>query len=186
MDCCVKGQGGSKGWNTFLTADPFRISWLIRTSKTWWHITISKAGWHNTNFNRTVKRQEQCSSKQDKNCPSFPPTPLLEDTTVPLIDSVKSLGVLLYSTLTMENLISQTSKSCCYQLRRISSVRKYRFTEATEKLVASLILSRLDYCSSLLSGLPASSVHSNRRIQNCAVRLIPRFPGSLEVLIITY
>ena len=96
----------------------------------------------------------------------------LDATTVPLSDSVKSLGVLIDSTLSMENFISQTAKSCYYQLRRISSVRKYLSTEATMKLVTSLILSRLDYCSSLLSGRPASSVQSLRRIQNCTARLI--------------
>ena len=42
----------------------------------------------------------------------------LDDTTVPLSDSVKSLGILLNSTLSMENFISQTAKSCYYQLRR--------------------------------------------------------------------
>ena len=76
----------------------------------------------------------------------------LDDTTVPLSDSVKSLGVLLHSTLSKEN-ISQTARSCYYQLRVISSVRKYRSTEATVKLITSLILSRLDYCNFLLSGL---------------------------------
>ena len=91
----------------------------------------------------------------------------LDDTTVPLSDSVKSLGVLLDSTLSRQKFISQTAKSCYYQLRRISFVRKYISTEATMKLVTSLILSRLDYCSSLLSGLPASSVQSLHRIQNC-------------------
>ena len=55
----------------------------------------------------------------------------LDDTTVPLSDSVKSLGVLLDSTLSMENFISQTAISCYYQLRRISSVRKYLSTEAS-------------------------------------------------------
>ena len=81
----------------------------------------------------------------------------LDDATVKShTHSVKGLGVLLYSTLSMKNFISQTAKSCYYQLRRISSVRKYLSTEATVKLVTSLIMSRLDYCSSLLSGLPAS------------------------------
>ena len=64
----------------------------------------------------------------------------LDNTTVCLSDSIKSLGVLLDSTLCMENFISQTAKSCYYQHRRISSVRKYLSTEATEKLVATLIL----------------------------------------------
>ena len=84
---------------------------------------------------------------------------------IPLSDSVKSRGVLLNSTLSMENFISQTPKSCYYQLRRITSVRNCLSTEAT--VVTSLFLSRLDYCNSLLSGLPASPIQSLSRIQNC-------------------
>ena len=80
--------------------------------------------------------------------------------------------VLINSTVSMENFISVTAKSRYYQLRRISSVRNYVFTEAIVELVTPFILSCLDYCSSLLSGLPASSVQSDRRIQNCAARLI--------------
>ena len=81
----------------------------------------------------------------------------LDATTVPLSDSVKSVGILLDSTLSMKNFISQTAKSCYYQVCRFSSVWEYLSTEATMKLVTSLILSRLDYCSPLLSGLPVSS-----------------------------
>ena len=89
--------------------------------------------------------------------------------------TVKSPSVLLNSTLSMENFISQTAKSCYYPPHRISSVWKYLSTEATVKLVTSLVLlPRLDYCNSLLSGLPASSVHSLPRIQNCATHLILR------------
>ena len=46
------------------------------------------------------------------------------------------------------------------------------FPPRLQKMVTSLISSSLDYCSSLLPGLPAS-VHSPRPIQNCAVSLIP-------------
>ena len=69
--------------------------------------------------------------------------------------TIKSLSVIYYSTLSMKKFISQTFKSCYYQLSRISSLRKYLSTEATVKLVTSFILSRLDYCNFLLSGLVA-------------------------------
>ena len=96
----------------------------------------------------------------------------LDETSITLSDSVKNLGVTLDSTLSMQNYIRQTAQSCYYQLRRISSVRKFLSTDTTAKLVTSLILSRLDYCNALLSGLPASSIHSLQRIQNCAARLV--------------
>ena len=101
----------------------------------------------------------------------------LGDTTVPPSDSVKSLGVFLDSSWSKENFISQTSKSCYCQLRRISSARMYLSTEASVKLVTSLILSHLDYCNSLISGRPTSSYHSRRRIHNCAARLILKIKG---------
>ena len=70
----------------------------------------------------------------------------------------------------METGINQTSRSCCYQLRRFRCVPKCLSTEATVTLVTSLILSRLDYCNS-----PFSSAcflcpynYSLRCSQNCA------------------
>ena len=93
---------------------------------------------------------------------------------IPLSDSVKNLGVTLDNTLSMQKFISQTCQSCYCQLRCIASVRKYLTTEAAAKLVTSLILSRLDYCNALLSGLPASSIHRLQRIQNSAARLVLR------------
>ena len=72
----------------------------------------------------------------------------------------KALAFSASTALSMENFISQTSKSCYYQLGRISSVRKYLSIEASVKLVTSFILLRLDYCNFHLSGLLASSVHT--------------------------
>ena len=92
----------------------------------------------------------------------------LGDTFIPLSDSVKNLGRRhsrrnpRYEELHQHHL----RQFCYYQPRRICSVRKYLTTGATAKLVTSLILSRLDYCNALLSGLPAKSTHSLQHIQN--------------------
>ena len=113
-----------------------------------------------------VKRQKRCCTEQDKNYPPLLAAPFgLTTITQPLCLTVKGIGVLL-ATLSMGNFINQTSKFSYYQLRPISSTRKYLSTEATVKLTTSLILSRLDYCNSLLSGLPAPSVHSLRPVRS--------------------
>ena len=81
-----------------------------------------------------MKRQKRCSSEQDKNCPLFLSTPFSLTIPQSLSLTVKSLGVLLDSILSMENFISQIAKFCYYQLRRISSAQKYLSTEATVTL----------------------------------------------------
>ena len=103
----------------------------------------------------------------------LPPLSLqLCNTTIPISESAKNLGVHLDSTLSMQNFVSQTAKSCYYHLRRISLIRKHLTTEATVKLVLCLIMSRIDYCNSLLSGVNQSYIYTLQRIQNNAARLI--------------
>ncbi|KAK7100549.1 hypothetical protein V1264_023478 [Littorina saxatilis] len=98
----------------------------------------------------------------------------LDDATVPFSPAVKSLGVFLDSTLSMQTHISFITKTCFFHLRRIASIRRYLTQDACVKLVVSLIFSRLDYCNSLLAGLPASSIHGLQRVQNAAARLTLR------------
>ena len=96
----------------------------------------------------------------------------LGQNSIPLASSVKNLGVILDKTLSMQSFVSSTTQSCFFHLYRISTIRKYLTTEAATKLVVCLILSRLDYCNSLLFGLPASTIQPLQRIQNSAARLI--------------
>lgn len=74
----------------------------------------------------------------------------------------------------MTNFVSATAKACYFHLRRISLIRKYLSVDAATKLVISLVLSRIDYCNSLLSGLPESTTHTLQRVQNNAARLVLR------------
>ena len=45
-------------------------------------------------------------------------------------------------------------------------------TQATQTLVCSLVLSRLDYCNSLLSGCPQYLLDKLQKVQNAAARLV--------------
>ena len=60
------------------------------------------------------------------------------------------------------------------QLRRTGKIRSFLSTDAANKLAVSLILSRLDYCNSLLAGLPDNKLNKLQRIQNHAARLVLR------------
>ena len=66
---------------------------------------------------------------------------------------------------------------CCIlfcQLRRIGKIHSFLSTDVANKLAVSLILSRLDYCNSLLAGLPDNKLNKLQRIQNHAARLVLR------------
>ena len=62
----------------------------------------------------------------------------------------KSLGVYTDATLSTAKHIDHNSRSAYLEIRRISSVRHLLTKKATVQLMYSFVLSRLDYCSSLL------------------------------------
>ena len=63
-----------------------------------------------------------------------------------------------------------------YELRRISSIRKYLTIDATKTIVCSLVLSRLDYCNSILSGSSKCLIKKLQKVQNAAARITLRMP----------
>ena len=86
--------------------------------------------------------------------------------------SVKYLGVKLDQTLSMHDQISSTCRACFFELRRIASIRPFLSKEAVLKLVVATVLSRLDYCNSVLIGLPEDQILRLQRVQNSAARLV--------------
>ena len=68
--------------------------------------------------------------------------------------------------------VSKITSSCYYHLRRLFQLRNLVSQKVMAQLVTSLILSRLDYCNSVLINLPASTIAPLQRVQNSAARLV--------------
>ena len=88
--------------------------------------------------------------------------------------SAKNLGVIFDNNMNMEKQVSNICKSANFQLRNIGSIRKCLNDTAAAQLVHSLITSRLDYCNSLLGGIPDSQIERLQRVQNNAARIVAR------------
>ena len=90
--------------------------------------------------------------------------------------SVKNLGVMFDSTMSMKIQVNFITKSCYYHLRRVRKIRRYLTEDATKSLVNAYITSRLDYRYALLAGLPLYLMKKLQRVQNCAARLVKQIP----------
>ena len=82
---------------------------------------------------------------------------------------VKNLGCWFDGQLKMDTQINSIYKTALFHLYNIRRIRKFLNFECTKILVKT---SRLDFCNSLLYGLPNNQLHKLQRIQNAAARLI--------------
>ena len=87
-------------------------------------------------------------------------------------DNARNLGVYFDCTFSMEHHVKQLCKSLFFELRKISHTRAFLNEASLQKLVTSFVLSRLDYCNSLLVNLPNDTIPKLQRIQNHAARLV--------------
>ena len=76
--------------------------------------------------------------------------------------------------LKMDAHVTSICKSANFHLRNIGSIRSCSTDSAAAQLVHSLITSRLDYCNSLLVGLPENQIQKLQRVQNNAARMVKR------------
>ena len=94
---------------------------------------------------------------------------------------MKNLGLTLDSHLTMNAHVSNIARTCYFELRRLTSIRRFLTSTATATLVSAFALSRIDYCSSLLFGSTHDVTSHLQRIQNYAARVILRLPMSSSI-----
>ena len=112
------------------------------------------------------------SSSRMSTALSIPESFDIGNASVPFSDTVKNLGVTLECHLSLKTHVLNVVRTANFELRRISSIRRLLTTEATATLVSAFILSRFDYCNSLLSGCPRSLILRLQKVQNNAARLI--------------
>ena len=100
------------------------------------------------------------------------------DSVVELSNCVKDLGVTLDNHLTLGSHVQGVCRTATFGLRSIARVRKYLDQQTCERLVHAYVSSKLDYCNSLLYGLPGEMLNRIQRIQNNAARVVTRIRKS--------
>jgi len=69
-------------------------------------------------------------------------------------------------------LVTETVCSCFATLRQISSIRHSLSRPALLTLIRALVISKLDYCCSVLAGAPETLLHRLQSVLNAAARLV--------------
>ena len=96
---------------------------------------------------------------------------------------MKNLGFTLDCHLTMNAHVSNIAQTCYFELCRLASIRRFLKSTATVTLVSAFVLSRIDYCNSLLFDSTHDVISHLQWIQNYAARVILRLPMSSSITI---
>ena len=96
------------------------------------------------------------------------------DVSVAIVESVKLLGVILDSTLSMDKQVNALVKACNFHIRVLRHVGSCLMPGAARTILIGLVTSRLDYCNSLLYGTSESNLDKLPRVQNNLARVVLR------------
>ena len=143
---------------------------------------VSRLGWIPTNSSSTYDKTEALVfGTRSRTSVCYSEHLNIGGCPIPFQPKVESLGVVLDSSLTMSHHISSVCRSAYLELRRISAIRPFLTTSSTATLVCSRLISRIDYCSSLLAGISSGQIARLQRILNNSARLIFRKKRSEHV-----
>jgi len=97
---------------------------------------------------------------------------VMGSTTIKAVDTVRDLGVIVDSQLTMSAHVKKLCQTCYYQLRQLRPIARSLTGDTAKTLVHSFIACRLDYCNSLLYGMSDALFKRLQSVQNAAARLV--------------
>ena len=118
-------------------------------------------------------KTEFCIIASTRNLNAIPALQLkIGDIAIDPSTTVRNLGVLFDSKLSMTSHINSICKSVNFHIRNLWRIRRFLTQESCLHAVRALILSRIDYANSLLYGAREVDLQRLQRLQNKAARLV--------------
>ena len=84
--------------------------------------------------------------------------------TIPPSASCRNLGVMFDKNACMDDQITSLCRSAHFHLRNIRAIRNLLTDSAAAQLVHALVTARIDYCNSLLYGIPDYKLTKLQRV----------------------
>jgi hypothetical protein len=97
---------------------------------------------------------------------------LVAGSPVVISSEVKSLGVILDSTLSFTAHVDNVCKASGYYIRAIRHIRKSITEETAASIACALVAARIDYCNALLYGTSQQNTQKLQRVQNSLARAV--------------
>ena len=119
--------------------------------------------------------------KRTKHLHTLPTSIIIGNGQITFKQSVMNLGFILDCHLNMKAHVSNIALTCYFELRCLASIRRFLTSTASATLVSAFILSRIDYCNSLLFGSTHDVTSHLQRMQNYAARVILHLPRSSNI-----
>ena len=97
---------------------------------------------------------------------------LKQGITIRFVSTIKNLGFIMDSNLTLTNQIISLKKNCFATIRKIAKIRYLLSKDSLKTIVNSLVISCLDYCNALYYGIDQKLLLQLQQIQNAASKLV--------------
>ena len=166
-----------------MSAPPNRISELVHSMQSC--IGDVKA-WASANMLKLNDNKTELmfvTSRRTMHLHNLPTSITMYNAQIPFKQSVKNLGFTLDYHIIMNAHFSNIARTCYFELCRLASICRFLTSTATATLVSAFVLSRIDYCNSLLFGSTHDVTSHLQRMQNYAARIILRLPMSSSITI---
>ena len=109
-----------------------------------------------------------------KHCPSRPTciaTVTIGDAVINPSKTARNIVVVFDSSPSMEEHVKASCKSAFFHLTNTAQIWKHLPAQAAETLIHSLVTSKVDFCNSLLYGVPNQLIRKLQSVQSSVARL---------------